>query len=315
MFDDTSRRPSISDVASSTWLEACSRVLRSGACTITSTALPPIASRPLVLPTVTSPTSVSFATSLRSLRSTEGVFELSSVVTTNDARLVLPPSPPKTLTWYDLTPSVLPSTNSTLRAASSVVARSVPTGSFRLTWVVSCPEESRKLVFRFGTSMIVPAKIRIPITTVTNLNRVANRSTGTYARCNGLRSSRCSARRWISACPSPFGGRRNQYASTGITVSETKSDASSATVTVTPKDENSCPTSPDTNAIGRNTATVVSVEDVTAPATSRTPLMTASRFGSPYPRWRLMFSSTTIESSTTRPTEMVSAPRVSRLSE
>ncbi len=113
----------------------------------------------------------------------------------------------------------------------------------------------------------------------------------------------------------PSAGLRNQYDSTGMTVSETSSEASSATVTVTANGMKICPTKPPTRAIGAKTATVVRVEAVTAPATSRTPVMMASRLASPYPRWRLMFSSTTIESSTTRPTAMVSAPRVSRLSE
>ena len=109
---------------------------------------------------------------------------------------------------------------------------------------------------------------------------------------------------------------RNQYASTGITVSETSSEASRATVTVIANGAKSCPTKPPTSAIGAKTATVVRVDAVTAPATSRTPVEDrVAASSSPYSRCRLMFSSTTIESSTTRPTAMVSAPRVSRLSE
>ncbi len=108
---------------------------------------------------------------------------------------------------------------------------------------------------------------------------------------------------------------RNQYARTGITVSDTSSEASRATVTVIANGAKSWPTNPPTSAIGANTATVVRVDAVTAPATSRTPVMMACRFSSPYSRCRLMFSNTTIESSTTRPTAMVNAPRVSRLSE
>jgi len=100
-----------------------------------------------------------------------------------------------------------------------------------------------------------------------------------------------------------------------MTVSDTSREASSATVTVIANGANSSPTMPPTTAIGANTATVVRVEAVTAPLTSRTAVRIAVREGSPYSRWRLMFSSTTIESSTTRPTAMVSPPRVSRLSE
>jgi hypothetical protein len=64
-------------------------------------------------------------------------------------------------------------------------------------------------------------------------------------------------------------------------VSATSSDASSATVMVIANGPKTCPMKPPMNAIGRNTATVVSVEETTAPVTSRTPVSTASRFGSP----------------------------------
>ncbi len=118
--------------------------------------------------------------------------------------------------------------------------------------------------------------------TVSQRRRVAKPMTGTYARCSGLRSSFSSAsRRTASGSrPSPA-GLRNQYASTGITVSETSSDASSATVTVIANGAKSSPTSPPTRAIGENTATVVIVEAVTAPATSLTAVTIASVRSSP----------------------------------
>ena len=62
----------------------------------------------------------------------------------------------------------------------------------------------------------------------------------------------------------------NHHANTGTTVSETSSEASKAMVTVTANGRNSSPACPETSPIGRKTATVVSVELVTAPATSRT---------------------------------------------
>lgn len=74
---------------------------------------------------------------------------------------------------------------------------------------------------------------------------------------------------------------RNQYASTGTTVSDTTSEASSATVTVIANGLNSSPTRPPTSAIGANTATVVSVEAVTAPDTSRTAVKIAGSLASP----------------------------------
>ena len=78
-----------------------------------------------------------------------------------------------------------------------------------------------------------------------------------------------------------FGCRRNQYESTGTIVSATNSEETIAIVTVSANGANSSPTNPPTNAMGRNTATVVRVDEVTAPATSRTPARMASRFGSP----------------------------------
>ncbi len=65
-------------------------------------------------------------------------------------------------------------------------------------------------------------------------------------------------------------GRRNQYASTGTIVSATSSEATIAIVTVRAKGRKSSPVMSPTNAIGRNTATVVMVEAVIAVATSRT---------------------------------------------
>ena len=97
-------------------------------------------------------------------------------------------------------------------------------------------------------------------------------------------------------------------------MSDTRSDAASAIVTVKANGRNSSPTMPSTNAIGRNTATVVTVDAVIAPATSRTANTIVPRRSAPSTRCRLMFSMTTIESSTTRPIEIVSAPSVSMLS-
>ena len=53
-------------------------------------------------------------------------------------------------------------------------------------------------------------------------------------------------------------------------VSATNSDAVIAIVTVRANGRNSSPVTSPTNAMGRNTATVVTVEAVTAEATSRT---------------------------------------------
>jgi hypothetical protein len=61
------------------------------------------------------------------------------------------------------------------------------------------------------------------------------------------------------------------------------------------------PTIPLMNAIGRNTTTSTSVIATAAPPISLRPLMAASNGPCPMSRWRVMFSSTTIESSTRIP--------------
>lgn len=97
-------------------------------------------------------------------------------------------------------------------------------------------------------------------------------------------------------------------------MSETKSEAPSAIAVVRAKGRNSSPVMSPTSASGRNTAMVVTVEAVIAEATSFTPTVMACSFSSPRARCRLMFSTTTIESSTTRPIAIVMAPRVRMLS-
>ena len=64
-------------------------------------------------------------------------------------------------------------------------------------------------------------------------------------------------------------------------VSETSSEDTRAIVTVSAKGRNSSPASPATKAIGRKTATVVSVDAVIAPATSRMEVRMAVIFCSP----------------------------------
>ena len=183
-------------------------------------------------------------------------------------------------------PSVSASTFSTLAAASSVRSSEVPFGIVWVTDSVPCPLMSRKLVFSSGAIAIVPTKTAIPARMVSARNRVVKRMIGTYARCSGLRRSARSAfsltLAWAcSLASAPCGRFRNQYANTGMMVSDTSSEASNATVAVTANGRNSSPTSSPTNASGRNTATVARVEEVIAPATSRTPARIASRFSSP----------------------------------
>jgi hypothetical protein len=81
-----------------------------------------------------------------------------------------------------------------------------------------------------------------------------------------------------SASRITFPGLRNHDASTGTIVSETRSEAAIAIVTVSEKGRNSSPVTSPTNAIGRNTATEVIVDAAIAAATSRTARMMVGIF-------------------------------------
>ena len=66
-----------------------------------------------------------------------------------------------------------------------------------------------------------------------------------------------------------------------MTVIETTSDNTTAALMASAMSRNSWPASSCTNTIGRNTATVVSVEATTAPQTSCVPRTAATMAGSP----------------------------------
>ncbi len=93
----------------------------------------------------------------------------------------------------------------------------------------------------------------------------------------------------------------------GVSVSETNPDTRIATAMVT---ENSCskrPTMPPMNSTGMKTLTSEMVIERMVNPISRDPRNAASILPSPSSMWRTMFSSITIASSTTKPTESVSA--------
>ncbi len=75
------------------------------------------------------------------------------------------------------------------------------------------------------------------------------------------------------------------------------------------------PTIPPISRIGMNTATSDTLIDTTVNPISLAPRSAASMGGTPASRWRVMFSITTIASSTTKPVAIVSAisDRLSRL--
>ena len=236
----------------------------------------------------------------------------------NAARSELPPDPMVRRTVS--TPFTLRSTVSTFFEATSCASRLVPRGRVWVTVSVFCPLLPMKFVFRLVARNPLPANTTRAATITRAGNLRVQRMTGRYTFCSRVVCSNSSAPVEVptdspSACRYAFLRLpRNQYASTGTIVSETNSDASRAIVTVMAKGRNSSPVSPPTSAIGKNTATVVIVEAVTAVATSRTAVRMAGSFSSPRPMCLLMFSITTMESSTTRPIAMVSAASVMMLS-
>jgi hypothetical protein len=101
----------------------------------------------------------------------------------------------------------------------------------------------------------------------------------------------------------------------GTKVRATTSDVASEKTTDSARSPKTWPAIPVTNTIGRKTATVVSVEAVTAPPTSRAP-RTAARVGeSPSSRQRKTDSMTTMPLSTSMPIPSASPPSDIRLSD
>ena len=82
----------------------------------------------------------------------------------------------------------------------------------------------------------------------------------------------------------------------------TISETHIAEMMVTAKSANNCPASSPRNTIGRNTATVVTVEANKAPQTWLVPSNDATSGSLPCSRKRTIFSSTTIDASSTMPT-------------
>ena len=101
----------------------------------------------------------------------------------------------------------------------------------------------------------------------------------------------------------------------GVAVSDTSIDTRIAEDNTTANSRNKRPTTPPINRIGMNTATSDRLIDTTVKPISRAPFSAASRGAMPCSMWRLMFSATTIASSTTKPVATVSAiaDRLSRL--
>jgi hypothetical protein len=93
--------------------------------------------------------------------------------------------------------------------------------------------------------------------------------------------------------------------SIGTSVSDTIADTITARPTITANSRNSRPITPGMKKIGMNTATSeIEIEMMVKPI-SRAPTSDACIGFLPISMWRTMFSSTTIASSTTRPTASV----------
>ena len=91
---------------------------------------------------------------------------------------------------------------------------------------------------------------------------------------------------------------------------ETSRLAISAKTTVRARSEKTCPATPSTNTMGKNTATVVSVEAITAVPTSEVPRATARFSVSPSSLQRAIDSTTTIPESTSIPIPRARPPRL-----
>ncbi len=100
----------------------------------------------------------------------------------------------------------------------------------------------------------------------------------------------------------------------GVTVRETRKLMMSAKAMVRASGRKRFLATPARNTTGKNTTMVVMVETKMGMATSWAAFSTAVRRSWPMARWRWMFSSSTMESSTSRPTPSARPPRVKTLS-
>ena len=111
------------------------------------------------------------------------------------------------------------------------------------------------------------------------------------------------------------GWPRTRAHSIGVSVSDTKPETTIATAIDTANSRNTRPTIPPINKTGMNTAISEKVIDTMVKPISREPFSAASNGRIPPSMWRTMFSSITMASSTTKPTDSVSASNVMLLME
>lgn len=99
--------------------------------------------------------------------------------------------------------------------------------------------------------------------------------------------------------------RKSFDASMGVRVKEMKREKSDAKTMVRPNCLKNCPVMLFMKAMGRKTTTSHSVMAMAAMPISMRPCMEADSASSPFDRWRWIFSSTTMESSTRMPIQSV----------
>jgi len=95
--------------------------------------------------------------------------------------------------------------------------------------------------------------------------------------------------------------------SIGVSETDTRPEITTAVVMVTANSRNSRPRMPPRNSTGMKTAASDTVMLRMVNPTSREPSSVARRGSAPASRWRTMFSSITIASSTTKPTDRMTA--------
>ena len=118
--------------------------------------------------------------------------------------------------------------------------------------------------------------------------------------------------------PSSFGlpwPRSTVVASAGASVSAVMAEQNTEAASASENSRNRRPMLPSSSEMGANTAISTAVVAITAMPTSREPRKAASSGGSPSSMRRWMFSTTTMVSSTTRPTASTRASRVRMFTE
>ena len=154
----------------------------------------------------------------------------------------------------------------------------------------------------------------IPAPSSTRRRPPRSRSTkGSSSRAKPEASARSSFPGPWSAC-APLGASFS--ASQGVTENATPSEISIPMLALIGIGLMYGPMSPVTNAIGSSAAITVNVARIVGPPTSSTAagMSVASGADGSSARWRWMFSTTTIASSTRMPIEKISANRLTRLS-